>query len=488
MRRRVRRPRRPVRRTSRPVRPVVAGLALAVFAAACAADTPTASSSAGGDAATPTVPSVTEPAESIPSDTGPSETTPPTSGATPTTEPEPATTSVTAAPTGDLEAASVALVALGELSQPVALVVAPDGRWWIAERTGRVVAVDPVAPSAVSGAETPADATLGTGGDGPEVVLDIGDRTRAEGERGLLGIARDDTWLYVDHTDLNGDTRVAAYRITGDGVDPDSRVELLHQPQPFANHNGGQVVIGPDGDLYVGLGDGGSGGDPLGSGQDPTTRLGSILRITPTPDDPVRPWRVPPTNPWASGIGPDGSEGLPEIHLIGVRNPWRFSFDRATGDLWVADVGQNRWEEVTLLLAANAVDGSAGSATNLGWNIREGLHPFTDRPQSDPPADDPPLGSLTDPVWEYGHDRGCSVTGGYVYRGSAIPDLVGAYVFGDFCTARLWAVSTAGGVVTFRDLDVDVPGGRLAGFGETADGELVVFSLAGPVSLLVDAG
>ena len=157
--------------------------------------------------------------------------------------------------------------------------------------------------------------------------------------------------------------------------------------------------------------------------------------------------------------------------MFGVRNPWRFSFDRSNGDLWIADVGQDLYEEVTVLLAANG----GGVGANLGWRLREGLHEF---------SGDKPPGNV-DPVWEYGRDDGCSVTGGFVYRGSAIPELVGSYLFGDYCTARLWAVQISSGEVVFRDFGVTVPGGSLASFGQDADGELYALSLEGPVSRVI---
>ena len=299
-------------------------------------------------------------------------------------------------------------------------------------------------------------------------MLDITAETEATGERGLLGIAVSDRWLFVNFTDLNGDTRVDAFEREGTGLG-DRRRTLLSQPQPFRNHNGGDLAIGPDGLLYIGFGDGGSRGDPLDAGQDPTTWLGAVLRIEPTPDG-LEPYAVPPDNPFVAGEG-ESPAGTPEIFLIGVRNPWRFSFDRVTGDLWIADVGQDRYEEVTVLLAANG----GGLGANLGWRLREGLHSF---------SGDEPAGHA-DPVWEYGRNDGCSVTGGFVYRGAAIEDLYGAYVFGDYCTARLWALQFYEGEVQFRDLGVGVPGGSLASFGEDAEGELYTLSLNGPVARIV---
>ena len=353
-------------------------------------------------------------------------------------------------PDGNMFAADVGAQQVLTLDEPIDMAVAPgDDLVWIAERAGRVLRVDMERGEAV------------------ETILDITAETEAAGERGLLGIAVTDRWLFANFTDLEGDTRVDAFERLGTGLSGRRRT-ILFQPQPFRNHNGGDLAVGPDGLLYVGFGDGGSGGDPLDAGQDPTTWLGAVLRIEPTPDG-TEPYAVPAGNPFA---GDDQSPaGRPEIFLTGVRNPWRFSFDRATGNLWIADVGQDRYEEVTVLLAANG----GGLGANLGWRLREGLHSYA--------GDEPP--GHADPVWEYSQDDGCSVTGGFVYRGTAIEDLYGAYVFGDYCTSRLWALQISTGEVEFRDLGVEVPGGALASFGEGAQGELYTLSLNGQVARIV---
>ncbi len=354
-------------------------------------------------------------------------------------------------PDGNMFAADVGVHGVMTLDEPIDMAVAPgDDLVWVAERAGLVLRVDM------------------DNGEVVETVLDITGETEATGEQGLLGIAVTDRWLFANYTDLHGDTRVDAFERVGTGLG-DRRRTILTQSQPFKNHNGGDLAIGPDGFLYVGFGDGGSGGDPLNAGQDPTTWLGAVLRIDPTPDG-AEPYAVPADNPFVAGEG-QSPAGRPEIFLIGVRNPWRFSFDRATGDLWIADVGQDSYEEVTVLLA----DNGGGLGANLGWRLREGLHAF---------AGDEPSGHA-DPVWEYGQDDGCSVTGGFVYRGTAIADLYGAYVFGDYCTSRLWAVQLSTGEVEFRDLGVEVPGGSLASFGEDAHGELYTLSLNGPVARIV---
>jgi len=367
------------------------------------------------------------------------------------------TTTTAGAPTtstplfGDLDAVAISVEEVVVLDQPIDAVVATNGEWWIAQRPGQIVVVDP---------------DSGAVGD---TILDIGAETRAEGERGLLGIAADTTGLYVNYTDRSGTTHVDGWPLDADGRPiPDQQQSMLVIEQPFSNHNGGGLEINPaDGHLYIGVGDGGSGGDPLGSGQDFDTLLGAILRIQPTLDGDES-YAIPADNPFVDG------GGAPEIFVSGVRNPWRLSFDPPTGDLWVADVGQNEVEEITLLLGAN----QSGLGANLGWNLREGTREFT----GERPPDN------VDPVFEYGHSgaiSGCSISGGHVYRGDTVPDLIGSYLFGDYCTSRIWAITTDGGEVRFRDLDVTVPGVALVGFAVDPDGELVTLSLNGPVHRII---
>ncbi|GAB4459732.1 MAG: PQQ-dependent sugar dehydrogenase [Anaerolineae bacterium] len=246
-------------------------------------------------------------------------------------------------------------------------------------------------------------------------------------ERGLLGLAfhpdyAENGRFFINYTDANGNTVVAEYRVSDDDpnrADPDSARVILRVNQPFGNHNGGQLAFGPDGYFYIGLGDGGSAGDPQGNGQNPFTLLGSILRIDIDNGDP---YAIPEDNPFA-----DGSGGAPEVWDYGLRNPWRFSFDTATGDLYIGDVGQNEWEEISIHPA-----GSPGGL-NFGWNAREGGHPYGGGGSA----------QMVPPIAEYNHDGHCSVTGGYVYRGAAIPDLEGVYVFGDWCSGFVWG--------TYRD-------------------------------------
>ena len=337
----------------------------------------------------------------------------------------------------------VALTRVATVEQPLAIAIRRgDPSLYIAEKTGRVVAFR---GGRVTG----------------RPVLDLSDDVSLGGEQGLLGLAfsPDGQSLYVNYTDVDGDTRIVGYAMQGDHVSRASRRQVLFVRQPYDNHNGGDLVFGPDGDLYVGLGDGGSGGDPHGNGQSLGTFLGKMLRIRPTPTGP-EPYRVPPDNPF---VGDPGAR--PEIWAYGLRNPWRYSFDPATGDLWIADVGQSAWEEIDRLPA-----GSPGGA-NFGWNLLEGTHRYAG---SVPPGAVPP-------VYEYSHATGgCVVIGGDVYRGSAIPALVGDYVFADFCEGTLQALRLQpDGSVTHQPLGVSLP--NVSSFGAGPDGELYVTSLDGGV-------
>jgi len=362
--------------------------------------------------------------------------------------PSQATGSTSSPPTAshDLADAQVELRPVATLEQPLAIAVRPgDPALYVAEKVGRVVALADHAE--------------------PRTVLDLTGQVSQGSEQGLLGLAfsPDGAFLYVDFTDINGDTHVTEYRFGDDGAQESTRREVLFVTQPFSNHNGGALAFGPDGYLYIALGDGGSGGDPYGNGQSLSTLLGKILRISPRPSD-GRPYGIPKDNPF---VGRPGAK--PEIWDYGLRNPWRFSFDRETGDLWIGDVGQQAWEEIDVERA-----GSPGGL-NFGWNLYEGSHPY----QGGSPA------GLTMPVFEYPHDGTvCAVTGGFVYRGMAIPDLVGAYVFGDYCRGQLEAFVPRGDRATgHRLLGLHVDG--LASFGEDADGELYVCALSGEVFKLV---
>ena len=344
-----------------------------------------------------------------------------------------------------LKDVAVELEALVELEQPVALAVRQgDDALYIAERTGTVRAVR--------------DGTAD-----PEALLDISDRISTGGERGLLGIAfsPDGQELYASYTDAAGDSQVDAYPLNGGTADVDARRELLTVKQPYPNHNGGNIVTGPDDMLYVGLGDGGAAGDPHANGQDPGTLLGKMLRLDPSDGS------APADNPFVD------REGVrPEILALGLRNPWRFSFDRRSGDLWVGDVGQSSVEEVSVTPAGK----SAGR--NFGWNVFEGSRPYKDDKQ--------PPGAVL-PVVEYPTgDEGCAVTGGYVYRGSDIPALRGAYLYSDYCGGFVRAVRMQGGSV-IDSVDLGLPVEEIASFGQDARGELYVLSLGGRVDKIVPA-
>jgi glucose/arabinose dehydrogenase len=336
----------------------------------------------------------------------------------------------------------VRLQSVATLEEPLALAVRPDDQaLYIAEKGGRVVAIR-------------------DGAVDPTPVLDVSSEVSLGGEQGLLGLAfaPDGRFLYVNLTDVNGDTRILEYAMADGRADISTRREVLFVDQPYSNHNGGNLVFGPDGYLYLGLGDGGSGGDPLGNAQSLQTLLGKMLRIDPHPSGDA-PYGIPTDNPFV-----DTPDARPEIWAYGLRNPWRYSFDRATGDLWIGDVGQSAWEEVDRLPA------SSTGGENYGWNVREGSHPYADG--SVPGA--------VDPVYDYPHSSGgCVVTGGYVYRGEAIPDLVGAYVFADFCLGKLEVLRADGGAFVAADLGPTVE--AVSSFGEDAAGELYVLSLAGGV-------
>ncbi len=285
-------------------------------------------------------------------------------------------------------------------------------------------------------------------------------------ERGLLGLAFHPNYaqnglFLVDYTDLNGNTVLARYQVSASDpnqADPSSAQQLLAVQQPFANHNGGDVAFGPDGYLYVSLGDGGSGGDPQGNGQNPNTLLGSILRLD---VDASNGYGIPADNPFVGS-----NTARPEIWAWGVRNVWRYSFDRQTGDLYLADVGQDKWEEVDFQLA------SSSGGENYGWNAYEGTHVYSGQP---------PASDVVMPVLEYDHGNGrCSITGGYVYRGNQIPALQGYYLYGDWCTGTIWVVQPSD-ASTWQPVVSLESGRQISSFGEDEAGELYVVDYAGTV-------
>jgi glucose/arabinose dehydrogenase len=276
--------------------------------------------------------------------------------------------------------------------------------------------------------------------------------------------------FFVNYTDLQGDTVIARFQVSD--TDPNqalagSEKRLIRISQPYANHNGGAVVFGPDGYLYLGLGDGGSAGDPQNNAQSLNTLLGKILRIDVNAGDP---YGIPPDNPFVA------AGGRPEIWAYGLRNPWRVSFDRLTGDLYIGDVGQNQWEEIDYLSADQIAQPSAGQANNFGWVYFEGNHTYSGAP--------PPDLQLIPPVVEYSHQFGCSVTGGVVYRGDELPAMRGIYLFGDYCTGLVWGLwRNPLGIWEQRLLFENV--GRISSFGEDERGEVYLADYAGLVYQLV---
>jgi hypothetical protein len=297
--------------------------------------------------------------------------------------------------------------------------------------------------------------------------LDLSTVVSCCGERGLLGLAFHPQYttnglFYVYYTNTSGDTRVMRYHVSAnpDVADPTSAGPVLSQTQPFANHNGGMLAFGPDGYLYVGLGDGGSGGDPLNHAQNRSSLLGKVLRLD---VDHGAPYTVPADNPF---VGQAGTR--PEIWSLGLRNPWRFSFDRQTGEMYIGDVGQDQWEEID-------VEPAAAGGRNYGWHDMEGGVCYL-------PACTPT--GLTLPAWTYPHSEGCSVTGGYVYRGATVPALSGLYLFADYCNG--WVRSfrwTAGNATAVTDQPALAPGGPISSFGEDARGELYILEYGAPGAL-----
>jgi glucose/arabinose dehydrogenase len=341
------------------------------------------------------------------------------------------------------------------LSFPVALAApAGDARLFVVEKSGRIRIIE--------------HDTLRT-----DPFLDISALVSTGSEQGLLGLAFHPDYatngrFFVDYTDTNGDTRIAAYHVSSNPAiaDPGSASILLEVPQPFSNHNGGQLAFGPDGYLYIGMGDGGSGGDPNGHGQATDDLLGSLLRID---VNGARPYAIPSDNPWADSAGSRG-----EIWSIGLRNPWRFSFDRQTHDLYIADVGQGDYEEVDVSTAASG----GGRGANYGWNTMEGNSCYQ--------AASCDRAGLVLPVIQYDHGEGCSITGGYVYRGSAMPDLRGHYFYADFCSGWIRSFRFDGATATDeRSWNALAPGGNITSFGEDAVGELYVMTSDGTLDRIV---
>jgi glucose/arabinose dehydrogenase len=341
------------------------------------------------------------------------------------------------------------------LSKPVFVTSARDGtgRLFIVEQTGRI-------------------RILKDGHVLATPFLNISSEVSGATEQGLLGLAfhpsfKTNRKLYVNFTNRSGDTVVREYRASASNpnvVATSTKRRIIKIDQPYANHNGGMLAFGPDGYLYIGMGDGGGAGDPGNRAQSTGTLLGKMLRININGTTATKAYRIPSSNPYV------GRPGLNEIWQSGLRNPWRFSFDRATGDMWIGDVGQGNWEEVD---RAVRVSSGAGRGTNWGWNVLEGTHCYPPSTTSCATA------GKAMPLLEYDHGGGrCAVTGGYVYRGSAIPVLRGGYVFADFCTGEIWVVpanaSAPAGKVLLLDTDL-----LISSFGEDAHGELWVTDLGG---------
>jgi glucose/arabinose dehydrogenase len=301
--------------------------------------------------------------------------------------------------------------------------------------------------------------------------LDLTQKVDCCGERGLLGLVfhpkyLENGYFYVNYTEKVANklytviSRFSVSPIDPNQADPDSEMRMLYIEQPFQNHNGGELQFGPEGYLYIGMGDGGSFGDPLGNGQSLESILGKILRID---VDTAEPYAIPPENPYANG------GGLWEIWLYGLRNPWRFSFDRLTGDLYIGDVGQDAWEEIDYLPA-----GSPGGG-NLGWNFFEGTHPY----RGSPPLD----AQFVIPVAEYSHDVGNSVTGGYVYRGINLPAWVGVYLYGDFSSGRVWGLLHLADD-TWQNALMFETGTNISSFGVDEIGEIYLVDYRGSILIL----
>ena len=344
-----------------------------------------------------------------------------------------------------------------DLSFPTALVQAPNdsSRWFAIERSGHIVVFNNDAVNATR-----------------STFLDISARVDSgANEAGLLGIAfhpefANNHEVFVSYTAPGLTSTISRFRSIDNNqtLDPTSEEIILTVLQDSGNHNGGNIVFGPDGFLYAGFGDGGGAGDTNGRGQDRTNLLGTIVRVD---VDVGVGYIIPPDNPFVQNapcVQGFGGGFCPEIYAWGFRNPWRFSFDSATGSLWAGDVGQSSWEEV------DRVELGA----NYGWNVREGAHCFN-----------PSSGCSTafvDPITEYDHSLGNSITGGFVYRGTAIPDLRGQYVFGDFGSGRIWAVPADSPIGTAA-IEIADTGHQIASFGEGVDGELYLLDFGNAATI-----
>ena len=342
------------------------------------------------------------------------------------------------------------------LEQPTSVVSADDGsgRLFVTQKTGllRIVEGDSVL-------DTP--------------FLDLTDTVSTSSEQGLLGVAFHPDYaqngrFFINYTRQDGATVIAEYAVSSDPnvADASSAKVLLTINQPYSNHNGGDLVFGPDGYLYIGTGDGGAGGDPQGNGQDKTALLGKMLRLDVDNAGDGEPYGIPASNPFVNS-----ADARPEVWAYGLRNPWRFSFDRQTGDLWIADVGQNAFEEVDYQPA------SSNGGEDYGWNVMEADSCYNDAAPTSPLETCDEQG-LVKPVLEYPHSEGQSITGGYVYRGEAVPALEGRYVYGDFVSGTIWSAA-AQGDGSYQSTPLLNSGFNVVAFGEDEAGELYVADYSG---------
>jgi glucose/arabinose dehydrogenase len=429
------------------------GLIVTLLLAACATN-----QTGGAQSPSATAPAL-EPTLAATSAAAPSDSAP---TSVPTSAPAAATAAPTAAPAaapnpaGSADPASaIQLKKLIEnLDAPVFLTQA-GGQMFVVEKKGKIV-------------------ILRDGARVEQPFLDIGNLITSSGsEQGLLGLAFHPDYanngrFFVYYTARNGDNTLARYQVSDDPnvADPDSATVLFAQPDFAANHNGGMLAFGPDGYLYVGLGDGGGGGDPQSNGQKRSTLLGKLLRLDVSGNEP---YTIPPDNPWPNG----DDAARPEIWAYGLRNPWRFSFDRTTGDLYIGDVGQNIYEEI------NFQPAGANGGQNYGWSTREGAHCFR--------ANECQSSDMIEPIGEYDHDQGCSVTGGYVYRGAAFASLQGQYIFGDYCSGTIWSLqrNASGAWEQRKILESNL---SISSFGEDEAGELYVIDLGGDIYQVTAGG
>ena len=328
------------------------------------------------------------------------------------------------------------------INKPVCIANAGDSRLFVVDQNGYIRIVDSL------------------GNVNPAPFLDIHERVTVSDEQGLLGVAfhpqyQSNGYFYVNYTGAGDSTHISRFNVSAgnpDIADPQSELKLMTIYQPYVNHNGGDVNFGPDGNLYMGLGDGGSAGDPGNRAQNPMVYLGKLLRID---VDHGNPYAIPPTNPFYGSLS-----ALGEIWALGLRNPWRFSFDRLTGDLWIGDVGQDTWEEIDYQPAGDP------GGENYGWRCFEGNQPYNSNGCA-------PDSTFTFPVYTYLHDPECSVTGGYVYRGSTSSLYYGRYFFTDYCSDKIWMLSNFGGTWMREDFG-QFPGNNFSTFGEDHLGRLYI--------------